>query len=465
MLLRNKEDNFTWNLVVVYGAAQLDQKRAFLACLAHVCQKNKGPILLGGDFNIIRKESEKNKKGGYNRWSFIFNVIIDQSNLRELEMNGRKFTWSNSQKNVTHEKLDRILVSIDREHKYPMAVVRNLEKVFSDHVPLLVDTGQKPENHSIFKFELSWMLREDIHEVVKKIWENDKGGGVSLDRWQRKLKRLRRVFKGWNMNWEGTYKREKWKIVQRLNEIDILSETNGMDDVLREEKRCLEEQLKFTMREEKLKWFQRSKEKDILEWDNNKKYYHAKANGRKRKERIYSLNKDGEVIAGQQELVKFIANFYKNLFGPPEETEVRLHNLEMSQLSEQQKDDLMRPFSMEELKEVVFEMENNKAPGPDGFPVDFYKAFWEIIKMDLKDLLDDFHRGLLEVRRLNYGVITLIPKCKDALQIEKFRPICLLNVSFKIITRVLMKRLSKVIGLLIEKSQTAFIKGRYIMEG
>lgn len=171
------------------------------------------------------------------------------------------------------------------------------------------------------------------------------------------------------------------------------------------------------------------------------------------------------MIAGQQELVKFIANFYKNLFGPPEETEVRLHNLEMSQLSEQQKDDLMRPFSMEELKEVVFEMENNKAPGPDGFPVDFYKAFWEIIKMDLKDLLDDFHRGLLEVRRLNYGVITLIPKCKDALQIEKFRPICLLNVSFKIITRVLMKRLSKVIGLLIEKSQTAFIKGRYIMEG
>lgn len=110
-------------------------------------------------------------------------------------------------------------------------------------------------------------------------------------------------------------------------------------------------------------------------------------------------------------------------------------------------------------------MENNKAPRLDGFPVDFYKAFWEIIKMDLKDLLDDFHRGLLEMRRLNYGVITLIPKCKDALQIEKFRPICLLNVSFKIITRVLMKRLSKVIGLLIEKSQTAFIKGRYIMEG
>lgn len=85
------------------------------------------------------------------------------------------------------------------------------------------------------------------------------------------------------MNWEGTYKREKWKIVQRLNEIDILSETNGMDDVLREEKRYLEEQLKFTMREEKLKWFQRSKEKDILEWDNNTKYYHAKANGEREK--------------------------------------------------------------------------------------------------------------------------------------------------------------------------------------
>ena len=75
------------------------------------------------------------------------------------------------------------------------------------------------------------------------------------------------------------------------------------------------------------------------------------------------------------------------------------------------------------------------------------------------------HAGTLDVRRLNYGIITLVPKIKDARQIQKFGPICLLNVSFKIITKVLMNRLSKVIRPIISLNQTTFIKGRYIMEG
>ena len=79
--------------------------------------------------------------------------------------------------------------------------------------------------------------------------------------------------------------------------------------------------------------------------------------------------------------------------------------------------------------------------------------------------MDDFHRGVVDLARLNYGIITLVPKVKDAKQIQKFRPICLLNVSFKIITKVLMNRLSKVVNPIISPIQTAFVKGRYIMEG
>lgn len=74
------------------------------------------------------------------------------------------------------------------------------------------------------------------------------------------------------------------------------------------------------------------------------------------------------------------------------------------------------------------------------------------------DMMEDIHNGILDIRRLDYGVIALISKCKDALQIQKFRPICLLIVSFKIITRTLMKRLAKVIGDLVDDSHTAFIK-------
>src|SRR4051794_38058650 len=115
----------------------------------------------------------------------------------------------------------------------------------------------------------------------------------------------------------------------------------------------------------------------------------------------------------------------------------------MTQISNLESEMLFAEFTMEEIKEVVFQMEKYKSPGPDGLPADFYQHFWEVVKWDLKAWLDDFHKGALDLARLNFGIITLIPKVKDARQIQNFRPICLLNVSFKIITKVLINRLSK----------------------
>jgi hypothetical protein len=89
---------------------------------------------------------------------------------------------------------------------------------------------------------------------------------------------------------------------------------------------------------------------------------------------------------------------------------------------------------------VVKTMKCNTAPGPDHMPVEFYQACWEIIKVDLMDMFHEFWRHELGVGRLNYGIITLIPKTKGAARIQQYRPICLLNVSYKIITKALMLR-------------------------
>lgn len=69
--------------------------------------------------------------------------------------------------------------------------------------------------------------------------------------------------------------------------------------------------------------------------------------------------------------MKYITNFYKQLFGPPPENDFTLNLEGIAMLSEAEKERLIRPIEMEELKKVVFGMENNKAPGPDGFPVEF----------------------------------------------------------------------------------------------
>jgi hypothetical protein len=77
----------------------------------------------------------------------------------------------------------------------------------------------------------------------------------------------------------------------------------------------------------------------------------------------------------------------------------------------------------------------------------------------------EFHIERLPIHSLNFGILTLLPKVVDAVRIQQYRPICLLNVSFKIFTKVLNNRLLKVADKLIGSSQMAFILGRYIMEG
>jgi hypothetical protein len=89
-------------------------------------------------------------------------------------------------------------------------------------------------------------------------------------------------------------------------------------------------------------------------------------------------------------------------------------------------------------------MEHNKSPGPDGFPAEFYQRFWKVIKIDLMAMFGHFQAGDFPLFKLNFGIITLLPKKDNAVQIQQYRPICLLNVSFKIFTKVSTNRVSVV---------------------
>jgi hypothetical protein len=87
-------------------------------------------------------------------------------------------------------------------------------------------------------------------------------------------------------------------------------------------------------------------------------------------------------------------------------------------VSEEENEVLVAPFSEEEVKLAVFNMEHNKAPGPDDFPTEFYQFFWEVVKADLMSLFYEFHAGRLPIHSLNFGVITLLPKISDATRIQ-----------------------------------------------
>ena len=122
------------------------------------------------------------------------------------------------------------------------------------------------------------------------------------------------------------------------------------------------------------------------------------------------------------------------------------------------------PFSESDLKNAVFASDPNGAPGPDGFTFKFYQFFWDLVKNDLMTLTYYFYENKLNLHAINKSCICLIPKEKDANIVKKFRPISLVNCSFKILSKLLTNRLELVMDRLIDHSQSAFIKNRYILD-
>jgi hypothetical protein len=81
--------------------------------LVNLAKDNPHPILIGGDFNLLRFHHEKSKGRFDGHWPFLFNTVIDSLDLREVSMVGRQFTWENSLPEPTYKKLDRVLMGTD----------------------------------------------------------------------------------------------------------------------------------------------------------------------------------------------------------------------------------------------------------------------------------------------------------------------------------------------------------------
>jgi mannosylglycoprotein endo-beta-mannosidase len=83
---------------------------------------------------------------------------------------------------------------------------------------------------------------------------------------------------------------------------------------------------------------------------------------------------------------------------------------DVPQLSTEETNILSADFTEQEVYDAIMQMENNKAPGPDGFPAEFYQTLWNVIKVDLMRMFEDFQNGELPLFRLNFGTIILLPK-------------------------------------------------------
>jgi len=126
--------------------------------------------------------------------------------------------------------------------------------------------------------------------------------------------------------------------------------------------------------------------------------------------------------------------------------------------------DLTKKITEEEVKEAVFSIGGTKAPGPDGFTEAFYHHYWEDIKQSIMAEVHDFFEKDIFDKSMNHTNLCLIPKPASPLHMSDYRPIALCNVSYKIISKILVARLKKHLSSIISEEQAAFIPGRVITD-
>ena len=182
-------------------------------------------------------------------------------------------------------------------------------------------------------------------------------------------------FKGWGFNIQGENRRMRAELQEELLCIEQMEEESFLPLSMLNRKVEIQSKILKLLGDEELYWLKRSHETWLHEGDNNTEYFHRVANGRKRKNNIISFKKDDEIIEGTPNLISHATEYYKELFGPAIGNQFRLDSDlwgENELVSEDDNILLIKSFSGEEIKYALFQMEKNKAAGPDSIPIDFF---------------------------------------------------------------------------------------------
>ena len=125
---------------------------------------------------------------------------------------------------------------------------------------------------------------------------------------------------------------------------------------------------------------------------------------------------------------------------------------------------LADPVTPEEIRQAMFSILGNKAPGLDGFNSFFFKHTWEVIGGLVVQAIQNFFNTGQLVKEINTTIITLILKIPNAFRMGEFLPIACCNTIYKYISKVLSLRIKQVLPTLVDESQSAFVHGRRIRD-
>lgn len=161
--------------------------------------------------------------------------------------------------------------------------------------------------------------------------------------------------------------------------------------------------------------------------------------------------------------MQFLEHFKK--FLRTKDIVAELHNDHVeftNNLTTEEAESLVRQVSDDEVKYAIFDIEDSKAPGPDGFTAKFFKAAWGIVGKEVCLAVQEFFSSGKILGELNATLISLVPKIPTLNKVFDFRHIACCNILYKCISKVITNRIKGVLGKLVNENQSAFIVGRQI---
>nr|CAD1831264.1 unnamed protein product [Ananas comosus var. bracteatus] len=276
---------------------------------------------------------------------------------------------------------------------------------------------------------------------------------------------VQKALRTWSSGLTSSIKTQTSLCLHWLNWLDIAEEGRALSILECKLRPLLKGRYEELCLQEEIKWRQRSKVQWIRAGDANTKFFHMRANGRRNKNFISRIMDGDAVLSTPGSISDHLSSFFRIHLGVQQtdpDLIIDLHflyrddNIDLS--------NLLSAFSMEEVKEAISSSAPEKSPGPDGFPMMFYLRFWATLKDDIMEVFNRFHSDSVDLKEINTSWVCPIPKKPDVVSVRDLRPISLIHGLAKIISKVLAKRLQCFMARLINPHQTAFIKGRNILD-
>ncbi|GJR00332.1 RNA-directed DNA polymerase, eukaryota [Tanacetum coccineum] len=239
---------------------------------------------------------------------------------------------------------------------------------------------------------------------------------------------------------------------------------NASTDEL-EARRGYVKQLGEINRREGIDLAQKARVKWNVDGDENSKYFHGLVNQKRRQIAIRGIMVDGAWEKNPERVKNEFKSYFSEKFSPFVRSRPRMEFEFSRGLSTEQSAELEVVFSKVEIKEAVWGCGSDKSLGPDGFTFDFFKRYWGLVEDDFFKAINHFHSSEKIPLGCNSSFVTLIPKVVDPVFIKDYRPISLIGSFYKIVGKLLANRIASVVEDLISTEQSAFMKGRQIMDG